>query len=330
MNALFALALLAFALTICAPTVTAAQGNNFTVYGDVKVDESKAGGMVPLTYDVLLYNLAGTVVMRQRVPNNGRYRFMGVRSGEYHVAVEVESQEIARVQIAVGGGSSFGSSELRQDFEMEWRPNRAPSSAAKRQTITAEDFYQRTGANATAFKRAQGAVDRKAYDQAAALLKEIVAADDKDFQAWTELGTVYLLMKKEADAERAYESAIKARPSFFLAHLNLGRARAAQKKFAEAVEPLARAVELQPTNAEANFLLGESYLQLKQGSKAVGHLEAAGRLGKAEAHLRLAALYNAVGLKDRAAAEYEQFLAKNPDHPEKKKLQKYIEENKKQ
>jgi tetratricopeptide (TPR) repeat protein len=181
-----------------------------------------------------------------------------------------------------------------------------------------------------AFKRAQGAVDRKAYDQAAALLKEIVAADDKDFQAWTELGTVYLLMKKEADAERAYESAIKARPSFFLAHLNLGRARAGRKKFAEAVEPLARAVELQPANAEANFLLGESYLQIKQGSKAVGHLEAAGRLGKAEAHLRLAALYNAVGLKDRAAAEYEQFLAKNPDHPEKKKLQKYIEENKKQ
>ena len=41
------------------------------------------------------------------------------------------------------------------------------------------------------------------------------------------------------------------------------------------------------------------------------------------------ALYNAAGYRDRAAAEYEQFLAKKPDYPEKEKLQKYIRENKK-
>jgi hypothetical protein len=45
--------------------------------------------------------------------------------------------------------------------------------------------------------------------------------------------------------------------------------------------------------------------------------------------LRLAALYNAAGLKDRAAAEYEQFLAKNPNHPDRKKFEEYIKENKK-
>jgi ribosomal protein S18 len=35
-------------------------------------------------------------------------------------------------------------------------------------------------------------------------------------------------------------------------------------------------------------------------------------------------------MKDRAAAEYELFLTKKPDYADKKKLQQYISENKKQ
>jgi tetratricopeptide (TPR) repeat protein len=82
-------------------------------------------------------------------------------------------------------------------------------------------------------------------------------------------------------------------------------------------------------SADVNFLLGECYLQLKKGSKAVPYLEAAARLGRPDAHLRLATLYNAVGLKDRAAAEYEHYLAAKPDSPDRKKLEEYIKENKK-
>jgi Tfp pilus assembly protein PilF len=52
-------------------------------------------------------------------------------------------------------------------------------------------------------------------------------------------------------------------------------------------------------------------------------------MGMADAHLRLAALYNAVGMKDKAAAEYEEFLKKRPDDPEKQQLQAYITANKK-
>jgi Tfp pilus assembly protein PilF len=84
--------------------------------------------------------------------------------------------------------------------------------------------------------------------------------------------------------------------------------------------------------AEARRFLGESYLRVKKGSLAVRELEEAARLdpaGQAEAHLSLAALYDAAGYKDRAAAEYEQFLAKMPDHPDRKKLEKYIQDNKK-
>ncbi|MDX6290878.1 MAG: hypothetical protein QOH42_2677, partial [Blastocatellia bacterium] len=46
-------------------------------------------------------------------------------------------------------------------------------------------------------------------------------------------------------------------------------------------------------------------------------------------HLRLATLYDAAGLKDRAAHEYEEYLKQQPNDPARKKLEKYIAENKK-
>jgi tetratricopeptide (TPR) repeat protein len=108
--------------------------------------------------------------------------------------------------------------------------------------------------------------------------------------------------------------------------------RISQKNFEGAIEPFSQAVEVEPQSADANFFLGEAYLQIKKGSKAVGYFNEAIRLdpvGKAEAHLRLAALYRAAGMKDKAVAEYEQFLAKKPDYPERKMIQQYIIENKK-
>jgi tetratricopeptide (TPR) repeat protein len=105
-----------------------------------------------------------------------------------------------------------------------------------------------------------------------------------------------------------------------------------RKNFAGAIEPLTAAVDIKPTSADANYYLGESYLQIKKGSKAVGYLNQALKLdpvGRADAHLRLATLYNAVGLKDKAALEYEEFLKKKPDYPDRKKLEEYISANKK-
>ena len=131
------------------------------------------------------------------------------------------------------------------------------------------------------------------------------------------------------EAEKAYRRAIQERPNFTLALLNLGRLLSAAKKFEAAIEPLTEAVKSSPTSTEGNFLLGEAYLQIKKGSKAVPYLTEAARLGKAEAHLRLAVLYNAVGLKDKAALEYEQFLKKRPDYKDRKTLEQYISENKK-
>ena len=304
--------------------VASAQGR-YTLFGDLKVDESKVQGQLPLSFHVILYSQGGTVVGRQTVQPGSRYRFIGLRGGEYDIVIEVDSKEVARVRVAIGSSID---AEYRQDLELEWRSTSA-ATKSKAQAISVADLYQRPADNQLLFSKAQSAMVKKKYEDAAPLLQQLLAADPKDFQAWAALGTAYFLQDKTGDAEKAYRRALVERPTFALALLNLGRVLIAEKKFEGAITPLTQVIELRNDSADANFLLGEAYLQIKKGSKAVPYLNEAARLGQADAHLRLGTLYNAAGLKAEAAVEYEQFLKKKPDYPDRKKLEKYIAEQRK-
>ncbi|MDX6559305.1 MAG: hypothetical protein QOF72_2354 [Blastocatellia bacterium] len=311
----------------CGPE-TRAQAGGHKLFGDLRVDESKAGEAVPLSYDIILYSRSGNSLQRVSIPNRGRYQFLNLSDGEYYVVVEVENKLIARVRVSVF--SPF-KTDFRQDIELEWRP--AAGQIIKTSTISAADFYKRSDANERLFIRSQNDTNQKKYEHAILMLRQLLENDPKDFQAWTELGTAYLARQSFDAAEKSYLSAISVRPMFFLANLNLGRLYFLEKKFENSIAILTRAVNIQPPSADAYYFLGESYLQTKKGSAAVGYLNEALRLdpqGKADVHLRLALLYNGAGMKARAASEYEQFLKKRPEYPERKKLEKYIAANKKE
>jgi len=296
-----------------------------TLYGDVRVEtEPGSESQKPLSLEIQLYIINGTLIGRQTVSSNGRYRFMDLPNGEYDVVVMQENTEVARMRVRV---QAVYKNDFRQDIILEARTNHPPPNKAA--TVSAADVYERTSANKSLFGKAQKAVDEKKYDEALDLFTRLVAADEKDFQAWTELGTVQLMKNNVEEAEKDYRRAIQERPTFMLALLNLGRVLSAQKKYEAAIEPLTEAVKASPTSPEANYMLGEAYLQIKKGSKAVPYLTDAAKLGKAEAHLRLATLYNAAGMKDKAALEYEEFLKKRPDYKDRKVLEQYITDNKK-
>lgn len=320
-----AAALLALCLCATGARAQVTRGQH-TLYGDFKVDESRAQGMVPISFDIILYTETGLVVERQSVGVNSRFRFINLVNGIYDIAVEVEGREVARTRVNI---NSLYKNDFRQDLTLAWTsPGVQPAAV-----VDATARYKRGSSAQSLFDKAAVAADKKNYEEAATLLRQVVDADGADFPAWTELGTMNYALGRAPEAEEAYAHALKAKPDFLRAAIYLGRLRIAMKKFDAAVEVLTAAVEQHPQSAGANQLLGEAYLQLKKGSKAVPYLEEALRLdpqGKAEVHLRLAALYNGAGLRDRAAAEYEQFLKKRPDHPDRKKLEQYIAENKKQ
>lgn len=309
------------------PGAVHAQGGQ-TLFGDVRITGDN-NQLVSKDVTLILRKVPDGEVGRQAVSSRGRYRFTNLKAGEYEIVIEAEGNEIGRLQqIMVRQEMSNSPYGHQYDLEFRWHSNAAATQPAAG-VISAADIYERPSANRPLFVKAEEAVGKKKYDQAAGLLKQILETDNKDFQAWSALGTVYFAQEKVADAETAYMKAIEIHPTSARAQFNLGRLRSSQKKFEEAVEPLTKAIELQPDSGDANYLLGECYLQLKKGSKAVPYLNEAAKLGRSDAHLRLGWLYNAAGMKDKAAIEYEEYLRKNPDYPERNKLKEYIVANKK-
>lgn len=320
----FALQSIAFAQL---PTNTSQPGagtrRNFTLYGDLKVDESQVGSAeANRTFDVILYTRGNEVFARQRTSNGGRYQFNNIFNGDYYLAVELDSAEIARMPVLISANSV---EHIRQDLEFRWKAGRNAAG------VSEADPYNRTSQTRTLYQRATQEIESKNFTQAITTLRSVVEADPKDYSAWTSLGMVYFIQKELEAAENSYVGAINAKADHVAALVSLGRVRLARKNNEGAIEPLETALKVDPKSAQANYFLGEAYLALKKGSKAVGYLTEALTLdpvGMADAHLRLGSLYNLAGYKDRAAAEYEQFLQKKPDYPERKKLAEYVEANK--
>src|SRR5262245_60364207 len=295
------------------------------LYGDVTVEDEQLNKGKPIKVDLTLYTEGRNVVERNTVSGTSRYSFNNIPQGVYELVAEVEGTEVARLRVDL---RSPLVGEVRQDLTFAWT---STGPKAKADSVSVADHYQRNSTNTTLFTKADRAIDARNYDEAASLLKQVLTNDPKDFEVWTQLGNVHLLQSKFSEAENEYVRAIDLHADYFLALLNLGRAEVGMQRYDVAVDVLNRALKIRPKSADANYLLGESYLQLKKGSLAVGFLNEALRLepkGMADVHLRLAVLYNAAGMKDKAAIEYEEFLKKKPDYPDKKKLEDYISANK--
>ena len=293
---------------------------SFTLFGDLKVDESQAAAPANAMFDVILYTRGNELFSRQRVGNGGRYRFNNVFNGDYYLVVELDNLEIARMPLMIPANAV---EHIRQDLEFRWKGG-ARSTAG---VISAADSYNRTNQNRTLFDKAMKEIKDNNLAKASEMLRSVVETDPKDFPAWNELGMVYFIQKDFVAAENCYNKAIELKPDYTAALVSLGRVRLSQKNNEGAVSVLDTAVKADPKSAPANYFLGEAYLAVRKGSMAVTYLNEALKLdpiGMANAHLRLAALYNLAGYKDRAALEYNEFLKKKPDYPEAQKLRDYI------
>ena len=301
---------------------------NLSIFGDVRVT-AENNAVLPKEVLLILRRVPDGEVARQWVSSRGRYRFNNLKEGEYEILAEADGKEVGRLSQIRIGGMTLSNSPYGYQNDLEFRLRAGAAQPVGVGVISAADVYDRPASTHALFVKAEEAVAKKKLDEATTLLKQVVETDNADFQAWTALGSIYFAQEKFGDAEEAYQHAIAAKPASPRAQFNLGRVLSSQKKFEQAVEPLTKAVELQPTMGDANYLLGECYLQLKKGSKAIPYLNEAANLGRPDAHLRLGWLYNAAGLKDRAAVEYEEYLKKDPNYKDRDKLKEYIATNKK-
>lgn len=258
---------------------------------------------------------------RINVGSSGTYCFKRSGSGG-EIVVEVDGIEAARRTLP-----GFGSSQIREDFEIT--PTHFQMSAIPA-VVSAKFSHPRNEKTVELYKLTVEAEAGKDRAKAVGLLQEIVARDSDDFIAWAKLGTLYFEQEKYAEANASYRKSLELKIDYLPVWINLGKMRIAQKQYAAAIEILKHAVELDPTSARTHQLLGEVYLLDRKGTLGAEALNNAIRLdpiGMAECHLKLAHLYELAGAKPLAALEYKAFLAKVPDHPDRKKFERFIKEH---
>jgi tetratricopeptide (TPR) repeat protein len=81
--------------------------------------------------------------------------------------------------------------------------------------------------------------------------------------------------KDFATAEREYRTVLALAPDFAEVHMNLGLVYQLLDRSAEAMTEFLRALKIKPALAGANFFLGVDYCKLGEGAKAIPYLKAA-------------------------------------------------------
>ncbi|MEO8650214.1 MAG: tetratricopeptide repeat protein [Acidobacteriota bacterium] len=293
------------------------------IFGKVSIEGVRQGDRLPTVYVYLF--VSGSQMARQQLNDDGYYYFLTSPRNGATLIFEANGIEVGRTILGLGQGNT-----ARPDITLNFGNVSKRSSQPLTDVVSVKDAYVRSAEAEKSMDKALQAISDNKAPLAISLLEELVAKDPKDFVAWTELGSLYFSYKKLDKAESAYSAATAANPTFFLAQINLGKLSHSQKSYDKAIPCFIAAARIDEKSADAFHFLGESFLQVKQGNNAVIALNEAIRLSpieKAEIHLRLAALYDAAGAKDRAAAEYKTFLEKRPDYSDRKKLQSYITDN---
>lgn len=269
----------------------------------------------------VVYSDSRQPAIRQVISRSGNYCFRRQGTGGMLI-VDVEGIEALRKTV-----TDIGDVRQREDFEIivpQTDKDAPPGVVSTRFTRSPNDK------TADLYKKAGEAESNKQPKQAIFFVKEIVAIDPEDFIAWAKLGSLLVAANQQKDAEAAFTRALELRPDYSTALINFGMLWAFQSQFETAIALFERAIRSDPKSAIAHRLLGEAYLQIRKGTLGLAALDKALELdpaGQAECHLLKARLYDLVGAKHLASAEYRAFLKKVPDNPDKKKFEKYIKDN---
>lgn len=306
-----------FMATLDAPRLTAP-----FVYGRVEVLTTEPKPKFPKV--IITYTNRSQSPSRVTIDRSGSYCFKITGGSGGTLSIDINGVEVARRDV-----SDFGPAQKREDFQVAM-PRSGAAALAAPGVVSTKFSYPHNERTSVHYKNAAELERKKDRKGAIAELMRIVEIDPNDFIGWTQLGNLQFGNGELQNADASYRKALVLQPEYTPAWINVGKLRVAQKQLEAAIEIFKHAAALEPTDARTFRLLGETYLQNKQGTLGAQALNHAIRLdpqGQAECHLQLAHLYQLAGAKNLAAAEYRKFLEKVPEHPDRKKFEKFISEN---
>jgi Tfp pilus assembly protein PilF len=292
------------------------------IYGRITVTSDEKSPKFPKI--TISYTNRSQSPSRVTVGRSGSYCFKVTGGSGGTLVIDVDGIEVARRDV-----SDFGPAQKREDFQIAAPGANSPLSPPA--VVSSKFSYPPNDKTADLYKAAVNAEEENDLKLATETMKKVVAIDSNDFIAWAYLGTLHFKSDQLQDADSAYRRSIALREDYTPAWINVGKLRIAQKQLEAAIEIFKHAAALEPEDARTFRLLGDTYLQNRQGTlgaQALNHAIRLDPVGQAECHLQLAHLFELAKANHLAVKEYEKFLEKVPNHPDRKKFEKFITDNK--
>lgn len=187
----------------------------------------------------------------------------------------------------------------------------------------AEKFYsnfanqqsQRVTISNFTYGRAMGFLQNGKYEQAIQDLKQVVAVQPDNVDAYNYMGNAYLKLNKTSEAIATFTLAARLNPAAPDSYNNLANAYLQANNYDAAETQLKRAAQLDPRATYAPYTLGQLYVQTNRFQEAQGLFEQVVKLAPDDpnAHYGLGLAYNKLGRYDDAVPELQQAVSLKKD-----------------
>ncbi len=305
-------------------------GGNHTLQGRVLLP---SGRVADAPIRVKLESL-GTGALSVFTDSNGGFKFTSLMAGSYTIVVEPTEQfDGARESVFI---DQRRSRVLRDNTPrvytvyLHLREKRATDAGGTRPPGTVDASLSDVPKPAVdLYHKAMEAVRKKEHERAIDLLKTALEFHPNFRLALSEMGALYLKLKRPEKAAEPLRAALRLAPDDYLTLLNYGIALYDRKEFAEAETHFRKAAQRNSASPTAHFYLGVILLRRRETDEAEKELRAAIAAGGdqlAVAHYYLGGIYWGRQDYKRAADELETFLRLAPDAPEAERVRSTIKE----
>ena len=304
-------------------TYSNASANAVEVVGQVRLVETK---LPASRVSVRLERFGGGVIDQMETDSGGRFRFANLARGYYKVVVNSPGfravQQDADLQVVYRAYLVFElTSEKAGNMTLiDVVDARAPAEARE------------------ALARGRESLGKKNYAEAIGYLQKAIASYPAFYEAHLLLGTAFVDEREWRKAETAFQSALELKATSPAAMLSLGEVYWRQKRYDEAEKTLLDGLKLDDKSWNGYFTLARLYWDLENIAKAGPAIGRTLQLKPdfAPAHLLAGNILLKVNQRERALAEYQEYLRLQPKgefavqaRDLVEKLSKAIGENKK-
>jgi len=189
----------------------------------------------------------------------------------------------------------------------------------QREFETAVKFFQRAVQVAPSFTYAYTLaghehVSNEDLDKAMACFRSALRTDERHYNAWYGLGTIYLKQEKYQLAEYHFRRALSINPRNAVLHCYLGMALLSAGRCDEALAVLERAIELDPGNPLAKLRRAMALSRLRRNAEALRELQSLQQMAPREStvYIQMGRVLKKLGRTHEALAALNHALDLDP------------------